>query len=133
MSAENVEIIRRLYASWQGSEPGTEPLPLLAEDFEYVNPPYAVHTGTRYGKGGWTAAAGSLDESFESWTHVPDEMIDEGNKVVVMTTFRARGRGSAVELEKFEPHVWTLRDGAVIRLQWFNDRDEALRAAGLSE
>jgi ketosteroid isomerase-like protein len=133
VSAENLEIIRRLYALWQGDRAGTGPLPLLADDFEYVNPPYAVHTGTRHGKDGWTAATASLDDSFESWSHVPGEMIDAGDKVLVIATFRARGRGSSVELEKFEPQVWTLRDGAVIRLQWFNDRDEALRAAGLSE
>jgi ketosteroid isomerase-like protein len=38
-----------------------------------------------------------------------------------------------MDLEKYEPHVWTLRDGKVVRFEWFNDRDEAERAAGLRD
>ena len=29
--------------------------------------------------------------------------------------------------------VWTIRDGKVIRVEWFRQRAEALEAAGLSE
>jgi ketosteroid isomerase-like protein len=65
--------------------------------------------------------------------HVPGEMIDAGDSVVVIATFQARGRGSSVDLEKFEPHIWTIRDGKIVRFQWFNDRDEAMKAAGLAE
>jgi ketosteroid isomerase-like protein len=75
----------------------------------------------------------NLSDSFESWVHIPGEIIDAGDKVLVITTFRARGRGSSVDLDKYEPHVWTLRDGKVVRFEWFNDRDEAERAAGLAE
>jgi uncharacterized protein len=133
VSAENLDIVRDLYVAWQSDEPGTAPLPFLDDDFEYVNPPYAVHPGTRRGRDGWSAAARNLSDSFESWMHVPGEMIDAGDRVVVMATFRACGRGSSVDLEKFEPHLWTLRDGKVIRFQWFNNRDEAMKAAGLDE
>jgi ketosteroid isomerase-like protein len=132
VSEENLEIVRQVYLAWQGDEPESAPLGFLADEFEYVNPPYAVHPGTRLGKEGWASAAKNLSDSFESWAHTPGEMIDAGNMVVVMATFRARGRGSSVDLDKYEPHVWTLRDGKVTRFQWFNDRDEALRAAGLS-
>ena len=130
MSEENVEVVRRIYELWAGRG-SDRVLALIAEDLEYVNPPYAVHPGTRRGPDGWLAAAANLDESFDGWVHEPGEILDAGDKVVVMATFRARGRGSSVELEKFEPHVWTLRDGKVVRFEWFNERDEALRAAGI--
>lgn len=132
MSAENVEIIRRFYEAWKDGDPQGRALEFLAEDFQYVNPPYAVHSGIKHGKEGWLAAHRNLSESFESWTHEPGEMIDAGDRVLVITTFCARGRGSSVDLDKYEPHVWTLRDGKVVRFEWFNDRDEAERAAGLS-
>ena len=38
-----------------------------------------------------------------------------------------------MQAERREFHVWTLRDGAVVRFQWFYQRDEALEALGLSE
>jgi ketosteroid isomerase-like protein len=132
MSEENVEIVRRVYEAWNRGGPKEDALEFISDQLEYVNPPYAVHTGTRRGREGWLAAAENLDESFETWTHVPGEFVDAGDKVLVITTFRARGRGSSVDLEKYEPHVWTLRDGKVVRFEWFNDRDEAERAAGLS-
>ncbi len=131
MSEENLEVVRRLYAAW-GQRPDLA-LRFLADDFEYVNPDYAVHPGTRHGKDGWLAAAANLSESFEQWAHEPGEMIPAEEKVVVIATFRARGRGSTMDLEKYEPHVWTLRGDRVTRFQWFNEREEALRAAGLAE
>ena len=39
----------------------------------------------------------------------------------------------AVDLDKYEPHVWSFREGKVIRFEWFNDRDEAMTAAGLRD
>jgi ketosteroid isomerase-like protein len=131
MSEENVEIIRRIYEAWEGRDRGA--LEFLSDELEYVNPPYAVHSGTRHGKEGWMAVVENLSDSFESWVHVPGEFVDAGDKVLVITTFRARGRGSSVDLDKYEPHVWTLRDGKVVRFEWFNDRDEAERAAGLAD
>jgi ketosteroid isomerase-like protein len=133
VSEANLEIVRRMYLAWQSDEPGSAPLEFLADEFEYVNPSYAVHPGIRRGKEGWTSAVRNLSESFDSWKHIPGETIAAGSKVVVIATFQARGRGSSVGLEKFEPQVWTLRDGKIVRFEWFSDRDEAMRAAGLSE
>lgn len=43
-----------------------------------------------------------------------------------------RGRASGIETDVEEFHVWTLRNGRVVRMQMFLDRDEALAAAGIS-
>ncbi len=131
MSEENVEIVRRIYEAW--AERDDRVLEFLSDDLDYVNPPYAVHSGTRHGKEGWMAVVENLSDSFESWEHIPGEIVDAGDKILAITTFRARGRGSSVDLDKYEPHVWTLREGKVVRFEWFNDRDEAERAAGLAD
>lgn len=133
MSEEEREVLRELYTAWQGEDGETAPQRFLADDFEYVNPSYAVHPGIRRGKAGWSAAARNLSDSFDSWSHQVGEMVEAGDRVLVFATFRARGRGSSVDLEKFEPHLWTFRDGKVVRFEWFSDRTEALRAAGLPE
>jgi ketosteroid isomerase-like protein len=45
----------------------------------------------------------------------------------------ARGVGSGAEVELDQWFVATVREGKILRLQWFTDRIEALEAAGLSE
>jgi ketosteroid isomerase-like protein len=51
--------------------------------------------------------------------------------VLAYVTFRARGRDSGVLLETPEQHVWTVRDGKVVRIEWFHDEPAAKLAAGL--
>jgi ketosteroid isomerase-like protein len=122
--------VRRLYEAWNGPDPGEAVLPLLDPAFEWVNPSYAVESGTRHGHEGWRQATRSTDASFQSYHHRPGEMREVGDKVICFTTFVARARVGGIEYEKDEPQVWTLHDGKIVRLEWFHDRDEALRAAG---
>lgn len=71
-------------------------------------------------------------ESFEDFHVEPEEMIDAGDKVVVVIRVRGRGRGSGAEVETPSfSQVWTLRDGRPIRVEMFQSRDAALEAAGL--
>ena len=50
------------------------------------------------------------------------------SRVLWHTIFHARGHsGAAIHVP--EQHLWTVRDGKILRLQWFHDADEARRAA----
>jgi ketosteroid isomerase-like protein len=53
-------------------------------------------------------------------------------RVVIEMTMHARGRGSGAPLSEFAAHIWTLRDGKLLRNQVFREPDQAIRAAGLS-
>ena len=70
--------------------------------------------------------------SWESFRLGPDEFLDAGDQVVVPFTNRARGRGG-IELQGRGTFVWTIRDGAIVRACLYQDRAEALEAAGLLE
>ena len=59
------------------------------------------------------------------------EMRDLGDRVLCFTTFTARTSEDGVDFAQDEPQLWTLRDGKIVRLEWFHDRNEALEAAGL--
>jgi len=133
MSQENVEIVRRLYEVWNGPNGREEALAFLSDDFEFVNPDYAVEPGTRHGHAGWSQAMNSLGAAFHHIEHEVGEARDLGDRVLCFTTFVARTSADSVAIRQDEPQLWTLRDGKVTRLQWFHDRDEALEAAGLSE
>jgi ketosteroid isomerase-like protein len=51
--------------------------------------------------------------------------------VVVVADVHARGRGSGVELDQVFAWVGEFRDGSLVRLQTFVDREEALAAGGV--
>jgi ketosteroid isomerase-like protein len=52
-----------------------------------------------------------------------------GECVLVDATFHGRGAASGIEANQRRFHLWRLRDGRVIELRFFLDRDEALAAA----
>ena len=53
-------------------------------------------------------------------------------RVVVVMTMHARGKESGAAWSELTGHLWTLRDGKLLRNQPFREPDQALRAAGLA-
>jgi ketosteroid isomerase-like protein len=132
MSQENVEIVRRFYRAW-GADQLPGPSELMDPEIEYVNPAGAVEPGTRRGRSAFTTAVEAVLEGWETWAVEPEQFTPVGDQVVVVLRYRARGRGSGVEVEGRESALWTLRDGKVRRYAWFHEPGDALEAAGLSE
>ena len=62
----------------------------------------------------------------------PDEFIDTGEHVVTPFTNQFRGR-DGIEVKARAAFAWTIRDGMIARITFFQERHEALEAAGLSE
>jgi ketosteroid isomerase-like protein len=126
MSEENVELVRRIYDAWERDESARD---FIAEDVEYVNPPYAVEGGTRRGRASFRV----VRETYDDFKVHIDRYIDAGgDDVVVLAHYTASGTGSGVPLEGEHAYVWTVRDGQAVRFQWFQAHREALDAAGLS-
>ena len=78
-------------------------------------------------------AVDNVFEGWETWETEAERFRAVGDQVAVMVRYRARGRGSGVEVEGRESALWTLRDGKVTRYAWFHEPAEALEAAGLEE
>jgi ketosteroid isomerase-like protein len=132
MSQENVEVVRRIYASWA---PGSSPAEsnLLHPDIEWVNPSDALEPGTRAGIEAFSSITEELYDTIGDFRMDVERLIDAGGRVVVIATMRGRGGASGVEIERRHGSVWTIRDGKAVRFQWFYQPDEALEAVGLSE
>ena len=63
-----------------------------------------------------------------------EELIDAGDKVLVLIRFGGRGKLSGAEVEALVWNLWTFRDGEPVRWTYFGEeREEALEAAGLRE
>jgi ketosteroid isomerase-like protein len=129
VSQENVETVRRIHDGWSRGDfsVGRD---LLAPDFEWHQHEQAVEPGSHRG-----AAIGSairrIFEVLEDFRVEPEEYIDAGDKVVVIARNRGTGKGSGVELDQQFAYVWTVQLGRLADLQVYEDRREALEAAGL--
>jgi ketosteroid isomerase-like protein len=133
MSEENVEIVREGYAAFNRGDVDAA-FEAFAPEFECdmsravgVNVARDIYDLEQFRR--------LFDEYVGSWEFFqlgPDEFLDAGDRVVVPFTNRARGRGG-IELQGRGTFVWTIRDGAIVRACLYQEREEALEAAGLSE
>ena len=132
MSAENVELVRSVYEAWTRDElPG--PSEAFDPKIEYVNPPSAVEPGTRRGLAAFAQAVRDMFSGWETWEIEPERFVSSAEKVAVVVRYRVHWRESGVDVTAHESALWTIRDGKVVRYEWFHGPDDALDAVGLSE
>jgi ketosteroid isomerase-like protein len=71
---------------------------------------------------------------FDEWELSADKVIDAGgDRVVSLMRQHGRGAASGAEVELEFGQVITLRDGKVVQVDIYLDREKALEAAGLRE
>jgi uncharacterized protein len=63
---------------------------------------------------------------WDHWRAVAEEFLEVGDHVVVLASYRGRGRGSGVEIVQEGAHVFKLRGGKVVRLEIFANRERAI-------
>jgi ketosteroid isomerase-like protein len=74
-----------------------------------------------------------VESAWEEWRVEVNRVASAPDgRVAIVMTMHVRGRGSGVPLSERTGHVWTLRDGLLLRNEPFRDPDEALRAVGAS-
>jgi ketosteroid isomerase-like protein len=128
-SHENIAVVRSLYEAFARDELPEE---LVHAEVEYVNPAGAIESGTRHGLPAFRDAVEKVLEGWASWQMDPEQLTAVGEQVAVVVRYRARGRASDVELEGRESALFTLRGGKVVRYEWFQEPDAALRSAEAS-
>jgi ketosteroid isomerase-like protein len=60
------------------------------------------------------------------WRVEAEEYLEFGDYVVVLATYHGRGKSSGIELQQQGAAVFELRDGKVVRMEIFTDRDKAI-------
>lgn len=79
----------------------------------------------------WVA---DVAESWEGVEQTPEGFIPvDGERTIVPVRFRARGRGSGVEIDQAIVTIWTVRGRKVARVESYETMEEARAAAGLGE
>jgi ketosteroid isomerase-like protein len=150
MSRENVEIVKRVQASgvdlaglFQAStlpDPAATGIDLAAFDSNFQTEFIARRAAggsipPRVARGllGFAESWRDWLEPWESYYIEVEEFIDAGDEVVSLTRVRAKTTRDAVAVEHRPGAVWSLRDGRIVRVRFYLDREEALEAAGLRE
>jgi ketosteroid isomerase-like protein len=132
MSEKNVETVRRVY---EGVNARLEaPRELFDPDYEFDNTELWPDVVEVLGFDAAQEAMREYWETFEAYHVEIEEVIyaDEG-RVVDVVRDGGRMRGTDAEVWNRFFHVWTLRDGRIVRLSIHTDRTRSLEAAGLSE
>jgi ketosteroid isomerase-like protein len=106
---------------------------LLAPGFELDVTSYVFNPAVWHGEEG---AREWLRQAREVWDtpHYDIEQIHEldDKRAIAVVTLKGKARQSGIEVELRQTHLWTIRDGLVVRLAHFNEEEQAWRAAGVS-
>ena len=127
---------RAALSGWSAWARGDLELMLVryAPDCLFESPPEYVSAGMRgayYGHAGAREQAADLRESWEQMDITPLEIVDAGERFVILGHVHIRGRGSGAEWDSEIGVAYWLEQGLVVRQCPFFDWDEALRAAGI--
>jgi ketosteroid isomerase-like protein len=130
MSQENVEVIQRGFEHFMATgEPYWETFHAEVEVHDHDTMDQGEYRG-HAGLGRW------LEDWAAAWSEFsmePEEFLDAGEYVVMFVRMKATGASSGLVLERQDAMVFAVRDGKVLRLDYYNNRTEALEAVGLAE
>ena len=132
MLRENIEIRNEAVRRWfRAFEEDAEAFrETLHPDLEWF--PFEENRTPAYGIEG---AMRNRNEWLEIWDEHKfdlEEVVEDGDHVVVLVHITARGRSSGIDVEFRFYAQFTVRDGKVLRIYDHEDRTSALQAAGLS-
>jgi ketosteroid isomerase-like protein len=132
VSAQNVEIVRRIYETWNSGDLGLE---LFDQSFEMHQSATLLDSASVFrGHDGLLQAVKELFTGLRDLSWKADDFIEAlDDQVVVPFRFRARGRTKRVPVDISLVHVWTLRDDLAIRCDTYEDLAKALEAVGLRQ
>jgi ketosteroid isomerase-like protein len=124
---ENRQMLELMLLEWSRGEFWNGDL--YADDVIFVvaGPDAAEHHGIDGLSAAWRDFLSAWDDFY-----IEPERVVPGDPGVyaLLIKLKARGKGSGVRTDAEVANVVTLRDGQVVRLEMFWDRDAALEAAG---
>jgi uncharacterized protein len=102
---------------------------LLHRDIEWRTTPEVPFLGTYRGLDEFLRGMNEWTDSFDEITTEVEEMIDAGEHVLVFHRMHGRGRDSGAEVDLAIWQVVSVRDGKLVRMHDYMDREEALADA----
>ena len=126
MPPKNADRLRRAYALFNSH--GSLDWELFDPAIKHDQTEGLFLDGMFYGQEGIQAALDEIHMDWEALRLEPEDVIDLGDRLLVLVRMRARVRDSDAELDAQVAHVWEFRDGRAVRWDVYGDRATALRA-----
>jgi ketosteroid isomerase-like protein len=129
LSGQNIALLRELYGAWGRGD--------FATGYAFDPEVEFVRIGAADLDGAWRGIDGmwsAVVEWLRSWQLIrleAEEFVECGDRVLVLTRQSGRGKHSGVLLDRELGDLFTFRNGKIVRLESYWNRDEAVRAAGL--
>jgi ketosteroid isomerase-like protein len=129
----NVELVRSIYAAWERSDFDSAEWAAPEIEFVWADGP---NPGSWSGLEGMAEANRDWLNAWEQLNMQVDDYREVGyDRVLVLHQFSARGKRSGLELGQMRTEgagVFHLRDGKVVRIVHYFDRERAFADLGLA-
>jgi ketosteroid isomerase-like protein len=110
------------------------------ESLDALDPEITWHTWIVPGPGGATYRGhegvrelwSDARNVFAGFRNEPERIVTAGDRMVVFVCVRGQGKESGVEVEGRIAHVLTFRGEKVVKVESYEDREEALRVVGVA-
>src|SRR5919201_1413629 len=130
MPSKNIEALQEIYDHWGRGD--WEYLPTIyADDFEWgYSDEFPGIAGVYRDTRTPNPRIRSWLSPWEHWQCDAEEYIEKGDTVIVLTRYRGRGKGSGVDVDVPGAHVWKMRDGMAVRLEFSPQRKPPPKRGG---
>jgi uncharacterized protein len=127
----NIEALRPVYESW-GRGDFSPIFDVYAEEMEWgFSDEWPDLEGVAPDPSRRSDRLAKFLEPWKGWRCEAEDYIAQGDVVVVITRYSGHARSSGFDMDTPGAHVWTMRDGKVIRLEVFATPERAFEAAGI--
>ena len=134
MSQENVEFVKAAIEAYIAGDHDAH-LDFFAEDVE-VRPDASLPEAKPFrGREEFRRFLAESDEDWEGGASSGEirEVFPVGDdRVVTLADWGGRGRASGIDVRSSLTSILTIRDGRIVKIEWFFDHAKALEAVGLS-
>jgi ketosteroid isomerase-like protein len=125
MSAEDVAVLRRAYEALNRGD-AAEALSALDPGAEWQEHSTLPEAGSYSGRDAIERFLHGFMESWDRFHQNLERVEAAGDKVFLFLHVQAVGKGSGIEVEGSYAHVWTMRDGRGMRVDAYEDPEQAI-------
>jgi uncharacterized protein len=125
--SENIVAVRRLYEA-RGNPDIVKTV--LAPDVRWEVVEGFPYSGVYQGLKGVSDFFTRLFGDFEDWHTEPAEIFEAGDRVIGLGFYSARTKATGKPFKARFAHIWTIRDGVIVRLQQCADTVQLAKALG---
>jgi ketosteroid isomerase-like protein len=123
--SKNIVAVRRLYEA-RGNPDIVKTV--LAPDVRWEVVEGFPYSGVYQGLNGVSDFFTRLFGDFENWHTEPAEIFEAGDRVIGLGFYSARAKAPGRSFKARFAHIWTVRDGVIVRLQHCADTVQLAKA-----